>query len=268
LRVAAGPFVESREDGGYRRGILADGCVYVCWDDLFECEISADGRRIDAAPLTDVPEEIFDAFLIGPLLSYSLARQGVETLHMSSVEFGGIAVGLLGASGAGKSTLAAAFVNRGARLLTDDVLALGLSGDRVMGEPGLARLKLWPSSVPLLNSHHGSIAFQRSEKRAYVLPPSSVVRERQPLTSIFELRRSDAVRGVSIERLGRREAFMTLTANAYNTTLSDRDRLERYFSAMQRVTQAVPAFRVVAPHDLAAVPATAALIRESASAVV
>jgi len=51
----------------------------------------------------------------------------------------------LGDSGHGKSSLAACFLAAGHRLLTDDLLVIGESGDYLMAHPGPPRIKLFPA---------------------------------------------------------------------------------------------------------------------------
>ena len=51
------------------------------------------------------------------------------------------AVAFLGDNAFGKSSLAACFLAAGARLLTDDLLVLHESSDRVLAYPGPPRIK-------------------------------------------------------------------------------------------------------------------------------
>ena len=53
-------------------------------------------------------------------------QRKVLPLHGSAIAINGKAYAIIGDSGAGKSTLALAFLNRGYRLLTDDVIAVSL----------------------------------------------------------------------------------------------------------------------------------------------
>jgi serine kinase of HPr protein (carbohydrate metabolism regulator) len=56
-------------------------------------------------------------------------------LHATCVELSGKGVVLLGASGSGKSDLALRLIDRGARLVADDQLAVERQGDRLFGRP-------------------------------------------------------------------------------------------------------------------------------------
>ena len=56
-------------------------------------------------------------------------------LHATCVELGGAGIVLLGPSGSGKSDLALRLIDRGARLVADDQLAVERQGDRLFGRP-------------------------------------------------------------------------------------------------------------------------------------
>lgn len=71
-------------------------------------------------------------------IAYSTAAlAGVPCIHAAAVvDAGGRAVAIAGPTGAGKTTLAGELARGGAAFLSDDVLALELDGERVLGHPG------------------------------------------------------------------------------------------------------------------------------------
>ena len=79
--------------------------------------------------------------LIPAVWSVVLAARGFEALHGCAVERDGRAVAVLGASGTGKSTAALALLDRGWRVVTDDLLALDPAGRAI---PGPAFVRLCP----------------------------------------------------------------------------------------------------------------------------
>ena len=90
---------------------------------------------------------LIEGHLLGPVLSYWLERQGIPTLHASAVDLDGHAVGFLSAQGGGKSGLAAAFVQAGHPLLTDDILPVEESAGTFLGRSGYPQMKMWPDEA-------------------------------------------------------------------------------------------------------------------------
>src|SRR5580704_10701688 len=109
---------------GFAFDQLPDGSSYVCWDDVGEVLISKDGRSLACRPFQCADSESFHVYLLGQALSFALVKGGFEPLHATAVVFEGQAVAFLGDCGFGKSTLAAAFLQAGHRLLTDDLMLL------------------------------------------------------------------------------------------------------------------------------------------------
>ena len=58
-----------------------------------------------------------------------------------------MAFAFIGPAGHGKTTLAAAFLRRGAALLSDDILPLRATPDGVVAAPGAPLMKLWEPTV-------------------------------------------------------------------------------------------------------------------------
>ncbi len=89
---------------------------------------------IDAHDLSVASE-----FLVPAAWSVVLAAKGRECLHGCTVERQGKALAVLGNSGTGKSTAALGLIDRGWRLITDDLLTFDEKGDALPG-PRYARL--------------------------------------------------------------------------------------------------------------------------------
>jgi hypothetical protein len=73
--------------------------------------------------------------LLHAVWSVVLAARGKEALHGSAIERNGRAMAILGASGTGKSTACSRLLNRGWRLVTDDLLAFDDGGKVLPGPP-------------------------------------------------------------------------------------------------------------------------------------
>jgi hypothetical protein len=97
--------------------------------------LSRDGRRLRCVPDSTRTDD-WQRFMIGQVLPFAAALNGLEVLHASAVTVSGGAVALLGASGAGKTSLALALCRRGAQFLADDVLALERRNGELFAHPG------------------------------------------------------------------------------------------------------------------------------------
>ena len=97
--------------------------------------ISPDGRRLRCIP-GDAYVQDWQRFLIGQVLPFAAAVNGLEVLHASAVALRSGALALLGASGAGKTSLALALSRIGAQLLADDVVALESTEGMLLAHPG------------------------------------------------------------------------------------------------------------------------------------
>lgn len=97
--------------------------------------VTASGSRIDCAP-TDLPDWLWQRFLVGQVLPLASLLHGLETLHASSVAIDGRALLFLGSSGAGKTSVALHLAATRAVLLSDDVTAVERNGASVLAHPG------------------------------------------------------------------------------------------------------------------------------------
>lgn len=122
--------------------MLEDGSVYLKVDDIFEVVVSPDGCDVICSASPSVDRRTFEANLMNFVLGTALTLRGEEPLHSTVIDLDGRAIGLLGHSGAGKSTLAALLINRGADLVTDDMLRVEFSQGLPIAHQGPYRLKL------------------------------------------------------------------------------------------------------------------------------
>lgn len=123
-----------------------DNCLAIRFlDDTIDYYLKPD--RIDCYSNQSITDPTIEDFLFGPVLSLWLESCGVPVLHASAVNISGLAVAFLANSRSGKSTLAAAFLQAGQTLLTDDILALTEQQQRFWARPGLPQINLWPDQA-------------------------------------------------------------------------------------------------------------------------
>lgn len=109
------------------------------------------GSEIIVQPVPEATEDSIRTFLLSSCLSILLHQRKMFALHVSGIHTERGAVLFAGNSGMGKSTLVSAFLQRGYKMLSDDMLALILNGQgQVIVLPGFPQVKLWADSAEAL----------------------------------------------------------------------------------------------------------------------
>jgi hypothetical protein len=259
---------ETRKDGPICQ-TFDDGFTYFRWDRHFEFLIDPAGRHIVARSLRPVPSSAFDSYLLGPALSFALLKQGIEPLHATTVVVDGEALGILGDSGYGKSTLAASFITAGGRLLTDDLQVIGRHQDVLLAYPGPPRLKLFRTVAEKVLRITNGVALDSpfAPKLVITLKARQRCGHPVPLRALYVLGPPAPKAGtrVTLTRLSGRRAFVELVRNTFNTTIVDRQRMERQLSWCAHLAARVPVIHVSYPRRWQVLPDVRELILEDAS---
>jgi hypothetical protein len=234
---------------------LRDGSFYLCWQDLFEFRVSADGRSIIAHPLNETPWEVFHTYLLGVVLSFALILNGLEPLHATVVVREGLAVALLGDCGHGKSTLAAACLREGYQLLTDDLLIVRPAGDKFLAYPGAPRIKLFPEAARTLlgEAVRGVAMNQWTTKLIIPLNRQQYCRSAVALRALYVLRPPIArfrVKKARWRTMSPRSAVLALVVNTFNAHIKDPLRLSRQFDLVSNLATRIPVRSLTYPQDL------------------
>ncbi|MBA3666256.1 MAG: hypothetical protein H0W65_00835 [Sphingomonas sp.] len=192
-------------------------------------------------------------YLLGSAMGMLLHQRQLLPLHANAIEIDGKAYAFLGASGAGKSTLAAAFQDRGYRVLADDVCVIRFEDNgRAMVAPGMPRLRLWRDSLEA--SGRDASAYPRSyagdetwDKYDVGLPPSATLADSVSLASIFELRAADRF---CVTGLGGMDAVSALMANTYRGYfVAEADGARNHWQDCIRLAKSVPVMTFARPLD-------------------
>jgi hypothetical protein len=258
LDPVAAAAARSPSASGFDWSPLPGGAVYLSWSGLFDFIVSPDGRQVLGRPLASSSVEAFQAYLLSQVLSFSLLKRGIEPVHATVVVVEGNAVGFLGDSGAGKSSLAAAFLEAGHRLLTDDLLVLRSEKESVLAYPGPTRMKLFPeAALLLLGETAGTPMNDRTSKLILPLQPDRFQRSRVPLGALYVLLRSPTPADradIKIHTLSKRRAFVELTKNTFNPLVTDRDRLRGQFATAAEVSNRVHIAGLSFPRSFSSLP--------------
>lgn len=164
--------------------------------------------------------------LLGRVFALWLELAGYPLLHgCCSLLDDDSAVAFLGDSGTGKSTLGAALVNRGTRLLTDDLIPLLLEEDgQIPIYPGLPMTRIWPDSGEqlILDFHKTEKIHPRGRKRKVLEGSHGSPRFAQrsaPLKTLFVLERHPECTPIQMEPLKPAAALMELVRLSYRPEL-------------------------------------------------
>lgn len=241
-----------------------DGSSYVRMPGVGEISVSPDGRFLDCRRYAESTSESFNVYLVTQALSFALVKCGLEPLHATAVAIDGKAALFLGDCGFGKSTLAAAFLQAGYPLLTDDLLVLHKPHAALLAYPGSPRIKLFPQMARkfLGESVTGAPMNPYTHKMIVPLKEWQVCTDALPVGGIYALARASEVRGaeVGLSVMSQRETFLALLAGTFNRTLLEPARLRRQFEATQGLANTLRVKKLSYPRSLCSLPAVLELV--------
>jgi hypothetical protein len=203
--------------------------------------------------------------LITSIFSCVLAQRGLTCLHASVVAVEDRVIALVGASGDGKSTLALALVQRGGRLLADDVAAISLRAGDCWVAAGRPALRIPPDSAASLGATFTelrsvwTIASPDGGKRYYEVDANRRVPDPSwlPLAGVFLL--GPRCRGgpARARPVVPADLLPALLANRHMAQVLDQAGHRRDFACLAALVRRVPARELIRPDDLATVSAVA-----------
>jgi len=231
-------------DGGAYGFLYADGT-------RFAIDRSASTIWSAAPPSATLADTA--TYLLGPVLAFVLRRRGTLSLHASAVVVAEQAVAIAAAPGGGKSTTAAAFADRGAAVVTDDVLPIVWRGGEPYAEPGYPRLRLWPETVAARYGANDALPLlSPGWTKRYLDVGARFPRAALPLGAIVVLR--ERVAGAPrMARLGGHEAAMQLVANSSMALYLDAAMRVEELDRVTALVERVPLFAAWPSDDLARV---------------
>jgi hypothetical protein len=249
--------------------MLDDGSVYLRVEDFFEVVVSPDGCDVICAASSSVDRRTFEANLMNFVLGTALTLRGEEPLHSTVIDLDGRAIGLLGQSGAGKSTLAALLVNRGADLVTDDMLRIEFAHGLPLAHQGPYRLKLLDESgrrfLPdaLADGHFNSISGK------IMVRPRETGRLRSgplPLVGLYyigELPGQPRPAAVSSVRLSGLELAKVILSSSMDDRYIVPHRLARQMAFAAQLSRALPVYSLRYPRSFDVMDEVAAEIHRT-----
>ncbi|OAN77432.1 hypothetical protein A8B78_14070 [Jannaschia sp. EhC01] len=170
------------------------------------------GQRLLYCPYDGADAASVQVFLMGSGLGAVLMQRKLLVMHGNAVEVAGACVMCVGPSGVGKSTTAAGLMQRGHRVMSDDVCAINGAGQIV---PGIPSIKLWQSAADGLGMATTGLDPVRPDMEKFGLPLGrSFCADPLPVSKIYVLSPNGSA-DISLERLAAVEKFNTLRDNTY-----------------------------------------------------
>jgi hypothetical protein len=151
------------------------------------------GNKITVATIPGYDEDLIRIYILGTCMGVILLQKKIIPLHGSALVIDGKAYAFVGDSGAGKSTLASAFMKKGYKLLSDDVIGIYFSSLNIpMVVPSYPQQKLWQESLTQFGMSSNGLKpiFDRETKFAVPIQ-SNFHAETIPLVGVFELVKTD-----------------------------------------------------------------------------
>ena len=130
------------------------------------------GQEIIVETEAGIDDASVRVFLLGSAMGILMFQRRYLVLHGNAVQVGDACLVCVGPSGAGKSTLAAALMQRGHRLLADDVVPVNAQCQAL---PGFPRIKLWQDSADKMQIATGALARIRPDMEKFNLPTLSAM---------------------------------------------------------------------------------------------
>jgi hypothetical protein len=210
--------VDLREPVGYLLDATGVGRVLV----------ALDGTEVLCDPAPQRPDWAF--LLCAQALPLAATLRGLEVFHAAGVVVDGVAALFAGAPGAGKSSLAAAFLRRGAALLSDDAVALERRDGAVVAHPGSGALYLRGAEHERLSgAERDELGAARAFASRQRYDPG-VAAGAVPFRALFLLERAES--GLAIERLAAPDPFELLAAT-FNLSVRTPERLTRQLDMVE-----------------------------------
>ena len=215
---------------------------------------------IDSQPQT--PKEDIRFVLLGSVMAALLQQRKYLTLHAGAVQTPQGAILFTGPSGYGKSTLTQAFANKGFSVISDDVVALNTSQQKISVLPSFPKLRLWEDSLRQVGKNTNSYQRSRVGVDKYIVPVQNFCAEANPLQKIYILDVHSDI-SVKIEPLTTSQKIKYLLKNTYRIKyLTGLGLLPHHNQQMIALASQIPMARILRPVHIFKLQALTTLISE------
>ncbi|WP_078428890.1 aldolase [Alkalihalobacterium alkalinitrilicum] len=208
-----------------------------------------DGKRILFSPVDNAHDDHIRLYLLGTCMGAILMQRKILPLHGSALAINGKAYAIVGDSGAGKSTLASAFLKKGYRLLSDDVIPVSLNEENVpIVTPAYPQQKLWQESLNEFGMEKKQYRPIVDRETKFAIPvKDQFANEMMPLAGIFELVKTENGE-IQIEPIQKLQRFHTLFYHTYRNFFIERSGLmEWHFHQSAKMLSHIELYQIQRP---------------------
>lgn len=226
------------------------------------------GKKLFISKSEQIPEHEVEAFLIGSIAGRSLRLQGVTCLHSSVLEYQGKAFAILGPTGAGKSTTAAALLNAGARLISDDIGALVWRSELPYIESGYPAVRLLPQTMGVfgLNPEQYDPVMSVDYKRYVPLITEAKTQNKNTfgwqfhkescqLSGIYVLsQRDSSLQQIQFQNLSQQQSMIALAPHIFATHMMGHTQQRKAFMDVAKLVRNIQVRSVSCPDHIESLP--------------
>ena len=191
------------------------GFEYSCFFNIGGYYIIRDGKEIIFERNEGVDKTVFSSWILGFCTAMLLLQRRMLAIHCSAVTDGKRAFLISGEPGAGKSTLTRCVLEKGYKLMADDVAAVKLVQDKAYVYPAFPYQKLCRNEVVSRNLDMSELIYINEEKDKFLVPvKDDFVSEPMVLDSMIFLVAGD-VKEVHFEQLRGMNQLFSIKSNLF-----------------------------------------------------
>lgn len=146
------------------------GFTYSCFFNIGGYYVIQNGNEIIFEMNEGYDIETVSCWILGFCTAMLLLQRQTLAVHCSAVTDGENTILISGEPGAGKSTLTRRFLEKGYKLMADDVAAVRLEGDNAIVYSGFPYQKLVRNEVESRNLDIGKLIYINEEKDKFLVP--------------------------------------------------------------------------------------------------
>jgi len=246
VEIVVDPFLKQGFNANTQSIFVEDGVVTLQTQDAGVFRM-INGSKIIVSPYSWTDEDIIRLYILGTCMGILLLQRSTYPLHGSAVVISGKAYGFIGESGAGKSTLATAFVARGYKLLTDDIIPVGFSSveQRPIVTPSYPQQKLWQQSLDAFGMDNEELRSIHGRATKFCVPVEELFcADQVPLAGLFELNMSESSEN-KLESVNKLERLPLLFKHTFRQFMVPNMNLSNWhFGSSAKIGDQIPIYRL------------------------